>query len=107
MTAYNRQKYIAEAIESVLSSSFTNFELLIFDDGSTDNTIQITESYVKRDKRIQLFQNPVNLGDYPNRNAAAAKAKGKYIKYLDSDDYFLEGGLEYCVKIFEDELLWL
>lgn len=102
MTAYNREKYIAEAIESVLTSSFTDFELLISDDGSTDGTLEIIKRFVEADRRVKLFTNPVNLGDYANRNAVAKRASGKYIKYLDSDDYFLEGGLEYCVKAIED-----
>jgi len=101
MTAYNREEYIAVAIESVLSSSFKNFELIIVDDGSKDSTVNIAKSFATKDNRIRVYINEQNLGDYPNRNQAAKYAKGKYLKYLDSDDYFLPGGLEYCVSMME------
>src|SRR5664279_4015758 len=86
MTAYNREKYIAEAIESVLSSTYTNFELIIVDDGSKDNTVNIARRYELQDSRIKVYINTTNLGDYPNRNHAAGFAIGKYIKYIDADD---------------------
>ena len=86
MTAYNREKYIGEAIESVLSSTFQDFELIIVDDSSKDNTVEIAKSYEAKDNRIKIYINETNLGDYPNRNRAASLAIGKYIKYLDSDD---------------------
>ena len=101
MTAYNREKYIAEAIESVLASTYTNFELIIVDDCSSDNTVNIARSYEAKDNRVRVYVNEKNLGDYPNRNKAASYAKGKYLKYLDSDDYFFPDSLEYCVKMME------
>ncbi|MEJ7587806.1 MAG: glycosyltransferase family A protein [Ferruginibacter sp.] len=101
MTAYNRELYIAEAIESVLASAYTNFELIIVDDGSTDKTIGIVQSYKERDNRIRLYINERNLGDYFNRNKAAGYAKGKYLKYLDSDDKIYDYGLGYCVEQME------
>ena len=83
MTAWNRQEFIAEAIESVLASTYNNFELIIVDDCSTDNTVAIARTYQEQDTRIKIFQNEKNLGDYPNRNKAVSYASGKYIKYLD------------------------
>jgi glycosyltransferase involved in cell wall biosynthesis len=97
MTAYNREKYIAEAIESVLASTYIFFELIIVDDCSTDNTVLIAKSYQERDPRIKLFVNKHNLGDYPNRNVAASFASGVYIKYLDSDDIMYPQCLELMV----------
>ena len=102
MTAYNREEYIAEAIESVLSSAFKDFELIIVDDCSKDNTVNIVRSFAEKDTRVRLYINEQNLGDYPNRNRAAKYAKGVYLKYLDSDDYFLRGGLEYCVNMMKE-----
>ena len=102
MTAYNREQYIAEAIESVLASSYTNFELIIVDDCSTDNTAVIAKEYASKDSRIKVFVNEHNLKDYPNRNKGASYAKGKYIKYLDSDDAIFSEGLEYCVRSMEN-----
>lgn len=98
MTAYNREKYIAEAIESVLASSHKNFELIIVDDGSTDNTISIVQKFAHADKRISLYQNEQNLKDYPNRNRAASYAKGEYIMYVDSDDKTYTDSIEYCLN---------
>lgn len=97
MTAYNRQDYIAEAIESVLTSTYPYFELIIVDDGSKDDTVSIAQYYAAKDSRIKLYVNKQNLGDYRNRNQAASYAKGTYIKYLDSDDIIMPWGLEVMV----------
>ena len=86
MVTYNQEKYIIEAIQSVLTSTYTNFELIIVDDCSKDNTFAIAQAYSVKDRRIKVFVNENNLGDYPNRNKAASYAQGKYIKYLDGDD---------------------
>lgn len=102
MTSYNREKYIAEAIESVLASLFTNFELIIVDDCSEDRTVEIAISYEAIDKRIKVYVNEKNLGDYPNRNRAASYAKGKFIKYVDADDYIYPNGLEIIVNQMEN-----
>ena len=101
MTVYNREKYIAESIESVLASSYTYFELIIVDDCSTDKSVEIAKNYEAKDKRIKVYVNEINLGDYPNRNKAASYAKGKYIKYLDSDDIIYPHGLEVMVNAME------
>ncbi len=93
MAAYNSEKYIGEAIESVLASTFTDFELIICDDKSTDNTANIAKSFEQKDKRVKLFINEENLGDYPNRNRVASYATGTYLKYLDHDDIIYPWGL--------------
>jgi glycosyltransferase involved in cell wall biosynthesis len=103
MTAYNREKYIGEAIESVLASSYSNFELIIVDDGSTDETVKIAKSYAAKDPRVKVHINEKNLGDYPNRNRAASHAQGKYIKYLDSDDLIYPYGLQALVFFMEQD----
>lgn len=99
MTAYNREKFVAEAIESVLSSTYKNFELIIVDDCSNDRTIEIANEFALKDERIIIYRNEKNLGDYANRNRAAGYAKGKYIKYCDSDDKLFDWTLDYCVKV--------
>jgi glycosyltransferase involved in cell wall biosynthesis len=101
MTSYNREKYISEAIESVLLSTYKNFELIIVDDCSTDKTVDIASEYHSKDKRIQVHINEKNLGDYYNRNKAASFAKGKYIKYVDADDIIYSHGLEVMVHSME------
>ncbi len=101
MTSFNREKYIGEAIKSVLDSTYTNWELLIVDDVSTDHTMQIATDFALKDSRIRVFQNKKNLGDYPNRNQAAAYAKGKYLKYIDADDQIYPTGLKTIVDSME------
>ena len=86
MTIYNKEKYLSEAIRSVLDSSFNDFELLLVDDGSVDGSRKIMQEFAAMDSRIRFHFNEQNLGDYHNRNLAASLARGKYIKYLDADD---------------------
>lgn len=101
MTVYNREKYITEAIESVLASTYQNWELIIVDDLSKDSSVDIAKRYEVKDSRIKLYINEQNLGDYPNRNQAAAYAKGKYLKYVDADDKIYPYGLEQLVYYME------
>lgn len=100
MTAYNREQYIAEAIESVLASTFSNFELIVVDDGSTDKTVEIASYYLK-DERVKIIVNETNLQQFQNRNKAAFLARGKYLKYVDSDDILYSHTLELMVNIME------
>ena len=100
-TVYNREKYITECIESVLASSFQDWEMIIVDDQSVDRSVEIAQSYAQQDERIKVYVNEVNLGDYPNRNKAASLATGKYLKYLDADDLIYPHGLEIMVKTME------
>lgn len=101
MTVYNREKYLGTAIESILQNKYTHFELIIVDDCSTDSSLQIAQTYAAKDNRIKVFANEKNLTDYPNRNKAAAYAKGKYLKYLDSDDLLYPYGL--CMLVHRME----
>lgn len=89
---YNRAKYIKKAIESVLNQTFSDFELIIADDASTDNTKEIVSSI--KDSRIIYFKNEKNLERCITRNKGIQMAKGKYIAFLDSDDYHLPNHLE-------------
>jgi len=99
MTCYNREQFIAEAIESVIASSYNNWELLISDDCSIDNTLVIAEKYAKTDSRIKVFKNEKNLGDYPNRNRVATYAEGEYVIYVDSDDLIFPDGINNCINL--------
>jgi glycosyltransferase involved in cell wall biosynthesis len=101
MTSFNREKYISEAIESVLASTFKDFELIVVDDCSTDNTVEIARKYEATDSRVKVYVNEKNLGDYPNRNKAASYASGKYIKYVDSDDIMYSHCLTVMVNAME------
>lgn len=101
LTAWNREKYIGEAIEHVLASTLTDFELIITDNASTDRTVDIIKQYAAKDSRIQYYVNETNLGDYPNRNRAASYATGKYLKYTDSDDILYGHALQVMVSAME------
>lgn len=98
MTSYNREEFIAEAIESVLSSTYKNFELIIVDDCSTDNTVQIAKQFEEKDERVTVYVNEINLGQFPNRNKASEYARGEYIFYVDSDDKILSNGINLLVE---------
>src|SRR3954469_22732147 len=86
LTTYNRERYVAEAIESVLAQTFEDFELIVSDDCSSDRTLEIVNGYARRDRRIRVAVNDRNLGDYGNRRHVASLATGRYLKYHDSDD---------------------
>ena len=87
--AYNRERYVAQAIDSVLSQTFTDHEILVVDDGSTDNTLKVLESY---GARIRVLRQS-NRGPEVARNTAAGVAKGEYLVLLDSDDLLLPNAL--------------
>jgi glycosyltransferase involved in cell wall biosynthesis len=96
MTAYNRERYIASSIDSVLAQTFDDFELVIVDDGSSDGTVEIARRFARQDRRVRVEVNDRNLGDYPNRNRAAALARGTLLKYHDSDDLLYPHCLAAC-----------
>jgi len=101
MTAYNREKYIGEAIGSVRASTLEDWELIVVDDASQDRTVEVARAAAGGDPRIQIHVNPENLTDYRNRNRAASLARGKYLKYVDSDDMIYPHGLEVMTKMME------
>lgn len=83
---YNNEKFLDKCVESILSQTYHEFELLIINDGSTDNTIHILQPYLKKDQRIKLH-NTKNKGVSSARNLGISKAKGEYICFIDSDDW--------------------
>lgn len=99
MPVYNRQKYVAEAIESVLSQTYSNFEFIIFDDGSTDDSLKIIQSY--KDPRIRVVWGKGNRKLVPPLNDAMKMAKGKYLARMDSDDISLPIRFEEQIKFLE------
>jgi glycosyltransferase involved in cell wall biosynthesis len=84
MTVYNTEKYLAEAIDSILKQTYTNFEFIIIDDGSTDHSVEILDTY--SDPRLRIFKCPENKGLIFQSNKGLSLAKGKYIARMDSDD---------------------
>jgi glycosyltransferase involved in cell wall biosynthesis len=99
MPAYNCEKFIRQAIDSILNQTYTNFELLIADDCSTDNTKSIIDSY--SDKRIKTFHNEKNLGYTQASNKLFSKCTGDYITFQDADDYCSPNRLELLVHFLE------
>lgn len=99
MSVYNGRSYLAETVESVLSQDYCDFEFLIIDDASTDDTVRLIESY--RDSRIRLLQNDRNIGQAESLNRGLWEAKGKYIARLDHDDICLPSRLSRQVAYLE------
>src|ERR1700719_3200910 len=95
MPVYNRERYVRQAVDSVLSQSFTDYELLAVDDGSTDSSAEILTSY---GDKIRLLKQ-ANQGPEAARNKAAALARGEYLVFLDSDDFFFPFALETFDKV--------
>lgn len=89
MSVYNGARYLKEAIDSILSQTFTDFEFLIVDDCSNDNSPQILEEYAKKDNRIRIITNEFNLGLTKNLNKMIKESKGYYIARFDCDDISL------------------
>ena len=100
MPAYNSEKYISEAIESVISQSCTNWELIIVDDGSTDQTSEIIDEYAAKDSRIRAFHRE-NSGVSAARNFALEIVCGDYITFIDSDDVYNSERLARMLAVFE------
>ena len=94
LPCFNRQNYLARAIESILRQTFQQWELIIVDDGSTDQSVQIAQSFAERDPRIQVLVQGKNVERCVSRNNGIDLAKGQYICFLDSDDYHLPEHLE-------------
>lgn len=104
---YNSEKYIAETIESVLNQTYTDWEWIIADDCSQDNSVEIIQQYP--DQRIRLITSNKNSGAAQARNLALEQARGRYITFIDSDDlwlpHFLEATINYLTKN-EEELVY-
>lgn len=100
MPVYNGQKYLREAIDSVFAQTYTNFELLVIDDGSTDQSVEIIKSY--KDPRIRLLQNGANYGVGYTRNVGLIEAKGNYLAWMDCDDLIHPERFEKQLKFLQE-----
>jgi len=97
---YNNERFIGETVESILSQTYANFELLVYDDNSTDASFDIVSSF--RDPRMKVFRNARNLGPEGNWNRAVSNVKGKYVKLICGDDVLYPECLERQVGVFEE-----
>lgn len=99
MPSYNTAPYISETIQSVLNQTYQNWELIVVDDCSTDNTDQVV-AYIK-DERIKYLKNEKNSGAAISRNRALRESKGRWIAFLDSDDLWMTEKLEKQIAFME------
>lgn len=103
MPTYNSSRFVAESIESILHQTYSNIELLITDDGSTDNTTEIINYYAKKDKRVKCFLLSENMGAGHARNYSIQKANGRYIAFCDSDDIWMTDKLEKQIAYMQEK----
>lgn len=101
MPSYNTAKYIAETVQSVLAQTYQNWELIIVDDCSTDDTNEVVKPFL-RDSRIRYLKNEKNSGAAVSRNRALREAKGKWIAFLDSDDLWMPEKLEKQIAFMKE-----
>lgn len=99
--AHNSERFLPETIRSVLAQTFSQWEMIIVDDVSTDSTVEIVRSFAKDDRRIRLLQLPAKGGAAGARNAGMHAARGRFLAFLDSDDLWLPQKLEVQVEAME------
>ena len=102
LPVYNAEKYLDEAINSILSQTYTNFELIISDNASTDRTQEICLTYSKKDPRIKYIRNGKNLGAAPNFNKTFMLSSGEYFKWAPYDDLIEPDFLSQCVQVLNN-----
>ena len=98
---YNAEKFIGETIESVISQTYTDWEMLILNDRSTDSSYEIIQKYAQKDKRIKAIDSEKNIGVVEGRNRLISEANGEYIAFLDADDYWKEDKLEKQIEFMK------
>ena len=101
LPVYNGEKYVAESIDALLGQSFTDFELIISDNASTDGTGDICRHYEKQDSRVRYFRQPQNIGLAPNHNFVVEQARGELFKWASNDDLYARDLLERCVDALD------
>ncbi len=101
--SYNSEKFIAQTIESVINQTYTNWEMIIIDDCSSDNSVEIITSFQRIDKRIKLIKLEGNQGAAVARNKGIELSKGRFIAFLDSDDLWLPEKLEKQLQFMIDQ----
>jgi len=103
MPVYNGEKYLREAVDSILNQTFSDFELIISDNGSTDRTEEICRTYVARDPRIRYYRNEENRGAAWNFNRVFKLSKGEYFKWVAADDVCAPEFISKCVEALESD----
>lgn len=101
--AYNCSDFIRDTIQSVLNQTFTDWEMIVVDDCSSDNTYRLVKKEADKDDRIKIIKNTKNVGPAKSRNKAIKEAKGTYIAFLDGDDFWLPNKLEYQLRFMKNQ----
>ncbi len=101
MPVYNAERFLRDAIDSVLCQSFEDFELIVIDDCSTDSSYEILREYERKDSRVRVYKNEENKGVSFTRNFGVSKAKSEYIALIDSDDMWRKDKLSQQISILE------
>lgn len=101
LPSYNGERFIAEAIESIIAQTYQNWELIIVNDCSTDNTSQIIEEYAQKDNRIHIIHNKQNCKLPKSLNIGFAQAKGEYLTWTSDDNYYKKNALETLINFLE------
>jgi glycosyltransferase involved in cell wall biosynthesis len=102
LPVYNGERYVAEALDSLLGQSFTDFELIISDNASTDGTAEICRRYAASDPRVRYVRQPRNIGANPNHNFVLREARGEYFKWAAHDDLYGPDLLARCVAALDE-----
>ncbi len=101
--SYNNEKYLSKCLDSILNQTYSNLEIIIVDDCSTDNSFSVLEKYSKKNKQIRVYKNNTNSGAGYCRNFGLRSAKGNYISFIDSDDYIEENFYEKLYSKIKEE----
>jgi len=102
LPVYNGEKYIEKSIESILEQTYTDFELIITDNVSTDRSPEICQAYAEKDKRIRYYRNESNIGGTNNHNLTFELAKGEYFRWAAHDDYCAPTLIEECKRVLDN-----
>ena len=103
LPVYNGEKYLAESLDALLGQSYSDFELVISDNASTDSTEEICRDYLARDSRISYYRQPVNIGATPNHNWTFEHSHGELFKWASYDDLYGRDLLKRCIEALDDD----
>src|ERR1700757_1973550 len=101
LPVYNGEKYLVQALNSLINQDFEDFEIIISDNASTDGTADICRTYASTERRIRYYRNESNIGSAPNYRRVFELARGDFFKWCSHDDICLPGLLSRCLQVFE------
>src|SRR5690606_36042782 len=100
---FNRAKYVQDALDSIINQSYKNLEILVVDDASSDDSVEVVEGYARRDGRIKLIKVETNKGAPYCRNLGLSRASGTYLNFFDSDDIMHPEKISSQIRLFDEE----